>query len=493
VSLRFRNVARALLASAGAAFLLLASCKSDSSSGSDGGTFCGQSKKANTTCKEPSSCDGLLADSCKDLGDVVSSSTLDKARDCLESGVCGVASCLARAQKTAATSDAHAQLASDYCSTCAPSVKDCESKFYVKGSKLPGVLVLPYGEAVLSEVDSQCTGSQGCAAKFSTCAKDVAREVASESLDEDTADCLVDGFGQDEGEGPTGPGGTPDVAKCTPANCDGCCRDDQCQPGDATNACGKDGAGCQVCTGQQACTASGACKEPCGPNNCRGCCDGDTCVEGNADTKCGGDGAACTACGSGLTCSGQQCIDASCQATCTSGCCSASGCEPGTAATACGVGGGACVDCGFGRQCGAGSCVIDPNALWDFYVSFAVIPEMDSTGASWDTLAGQPDPYLLAYSSEGDSFHTGQTTTLTDSLYPFWAETPLLGVKASELMANLSFELWDSDVDFDDYIGGCQIPLTPAVFDGSLQNYVCPASATSVSVELYYRINPHAP
>jgi len=250
-------------------------------------------------------------------------------------------------------------------------------------------------------------------------------------------------------------------------------------------------AGCQVCAGDQKCGTDGQCKVPCGPNSCRGCCNGDECVVGSASTACGANGEACTACAAGLSCSNHKCIDASCQATCTTGCCTAAGCQPGTAANACGSGGEGCVDCGYGRACNFAACVLDTTSLWDFYVSFAVIPDKDTTGASWDPLNGQPDAYLIAYSSEGASTHTGQTSVQTDSLYPFWAETPMKGVKASELLANLSFDLWDSDVEFDDYIGGCKIPLSKDVFDGSLQDYTCPATTTSVSVKLYYRINPH--
>ncbi|MDF2696795.1 MAG: putative lipoprotein, partial [Labilithrix sp.] len=42
--------------------------------------------------------------------------------------------------------------------------------------------------------------------------------------------------------------------------------------------------------------------------------------------------------------------------------------------------------------------------------------------------------------------------------------------------------------DYDDLVGGCSLPLTPALFDGSLQSHVCAATASNVSVELFYRI-----
>jgi len=62
-------------------------------------------------------------------------------------------------------------------------------------------------------------------------------------------------------------------------------------------------------------------------------------------------------------------------------------------------------------------------------------------------------------------------------------------VKASELMNNLSVDVWDSDTFVDTLMGGCKIPLSPTVFDGSLQSFKCPATATKVEIEIYFRIN----
>ena len=120
-----------------------------------------------------------------------------------------------------------------------------------------------------------------------------------------------------------------------------------------------------------------------------------------------------------------------------------------------------------------------------------MVPDKNKTGGSWDVLGGAPDPYLNVFTSEGTSSHSGHTSTLTDTTFPFWAETPVTGVKASELLANTSIEIWDSDIDFDDYIGGCALALTPAIFDGSLQSKDCPATASGVAVKVYFRINPH--
>jgi hypothetical protein len=453
-------------------------------------TFCDLARSSAKTCAEPTECDGILsATSCASLDAIVSGGTLAAAKDCLESGVCGPASCLARAQKSTQPTATHKTLAANFCTFCAPNVEDCEGRFYSRTAKLPGRLVLPWTDPVVKAVDDACTGTDGCQAQFFTCASEVIARVVGEAVDPELASCVIAGFTQDEGEGKR-PGGGAQVATCTPDNCEGCCREDKCEEGATVDGCGVGAAACQICAGEQQCIA-GRCKEPCGPNNCPGCCDGDTCLEGDAKGSCGSGGASCTACAGELVCSNRTCIDGSCQATCLDGCCSAAGCQAGTAVKACGSGGEACVDCGFGRACRSGACVIDPNALWDVYVSFAVVPEQNKQGAAWDPFGGLPDPYLKAFSSEPGSVHSGQTSVQMDTTLPFWAETPLVGIKASELLNNFSIEIWDDDFDFDDYIGGCKIPLAASTFDGSLQSYTCPATASGMSVKLYYRINPH--
>jgi hypothetical protein len=477
-------------------FLALPGCSSDppAAGASD---FCGIARSSTTKCVEPNACDMQIAGDCASLPKVLTEATVAAAKDCLESGICGVSSCISRASKGSTPTGAHKKLAEDFCKFCAPNLADCLTNFYKRGSNSAGLIVLPYAEEIATAVDDECTGQDGCQAKFTTCASDVIARTVADRVDPATADCVVQSFVKDEGEVPVGPDGKPQVVTCTPANCTGCCRDDKCEKGDVTSACGAGAKACEICSATSTCTA-GVCKEPCGPNTCQGCCEGDTCVDGTAKDTCGDEGGKCSACGPQFggagVCSNHSCIDGSCQATCTNGCCSATGCQPGNTAKACGTGGEGCIDCGVGRTCSAAACQLDRTSLWDVYISFAVVPDLDSTGASWDVLAGAPDPYLKVFTSEGASVHSGQTTVLTDSTIPFWAETPVKGVKASELLANTSVELWDSDGDFfDDRIGGCQLPLTAAIFDGSLQNHVCPASATTVSVTVYYRINPHVP
>lgn len=472
-----------------AVLLAVAGCSS-SPAAAGGGDFCAAAKASSAKCTEPTSCDTQLGTDCASLDKVLSPTSVAAAKDCLESGICGVASCVSRSKKSSVPTAAHKTLADDFCQFCAPNLQDCAANFYKRGSKSAGLVVLPYSAEIAKAVDDECTGTDGCQAKFSTCAREVIARVAAEKVDATTADCVVEGLGKDESETLLGPNGKPQAVTCTPANCNGCCRDDKCETGNTSVACGVGAKACETCSPSSKCT-SGVCKEPCGPNTCEGCCSGDTCVPGTATAACGEKGAACTKCGGSFICSNHTCVDGSCQATCTNGCCSATGCQPGNKASACGTGGEGCIDCGVGRTCSAAACQLDRTSLWDVYISFAVVPDKNKAGQSWDPFNGPPDPYLKVFTSEGTSIHSGQTSVAMNTTFPFWAETPVKGVKASELLANTSIEIWDSDIDFDDYIGGCKLALKPAIFDGSLQNQVCPATTTGVSVKVYFRINPH--
>lgn len=501
--------ARAVAGLGAAAFLVAAGCSSDPPKDT---SFCGLARSTLSACTAPSAaptadpgegldalpdapprttaCDDTLTQGCSTLPAVLSPSTIARASDCLDSGVCAAATCLTRTQKNAEPTEAHRSLAASFCASCAADVPDCEAQFYARTGKLPGLLVLPYAEPVVKAVEDACTSGSGCRARFVTCASETIASAVAEAVSPEVAECVAQAFQRDD-SGASGPGGAAQVAKCTAENCAGCCRDDRCEEGTTLASCGVRGAACETCSGIAKCE-KGACKEPCGPNNCAGCCAGDVCVDGAAKDKCGEGGAACTACAGSFVCSKAKCIDASCRATCTNGCCSSTGCQPGNTRSACGAGGEACVDCGAGRTCSSGACVLDRASLWDFYVSFAEIPEKSRSDNFWDSFSGLPDPYLLAFASEGTTNVSGKTVSISDSRYPFWGATALTKVKASTLLANLSFEIWDEDtLDPDDYIGGCTIPVTPAIFDGSLQSFTCgPGASRGVSVKLWYRLRP---
>jgi len=483
------KVARVVAAGAIAAFVGLVACASSSPAEP---SLCDVVRAARESCgAQGAACDATLTDGCGLLETVLSDAARTTMRDCLESGVCGASTCLARAQSNARPMAAHTALARKYCDTCAPTTAGCATQFFAKGSKLPGGLVLPYSERLAKAVEETCTADAStCAATFATCATDTITRLARESTAEALASCLT--ARADDGEPGALTNGGFTVTTCTPQNCRGCCRDDKCEEGQSNESCGRGAVSCQTCSGLQVCK-DGTCQEPCGPTNCDGCCDGDVCRGGTTTSQCGSGGMRCADCaasGVAFRCRGQTCIDESCAATCTSGCCSAAGCQPGTTAGACGINGEACVNCGAGRTCNPASrsCALDTTSTWDFIVNGVVLPATTKSGAAWDLFNGLPDPYLRAFSSAGSSSHNGQTATLTDTLSPSFGTAPLRGIRASELIANTFFDVWDADLDFDDLIGGCRIPIGAADFDGRNRSFTCGATPDNGEVRILFRL-----
>lgn len=480
---------------------VVVACSSDPPAGG-AKSYCEVTKASAGKCTSSETCDATLASSCANVEKAVSPTTAGAAKDCLESGVCGASLCLTRAVRSAKPTAAHTDLANRYCTACAPDVADCAAQFYQAKSKLPGVIVLPYSEVVAAAVADACTTDAGaCRANFATCANETIASTLGGLVSAELASCVTGAFTTDDDPGtssggPISTSGGPQIATCTPDNCQGCCREDKCLEGKERDACGQRGVACQTCSAAQDCVEGGQCHEPCGPNNCKGCCDGDNCIPGESTDKCGGGGEACTKCNAenpDLVCADQKCIDGSCKATCLTGCCTAAGCQTGTTAQACGTNASACVACGYGKQCSNHACVLDVNSLWDVVVTGADVPEKKLNGSDWDPLYGLPDPYVKLFSNLGADSHAGQTAVQANNLHPVYTnEVPLKGISAKELMNNLSFEIWDDDYDFDDQIGGCKIGLSAANFSGVVQQVTCSPTPSLPSVTLRFKLVPRS-
>lgn len=154
-------------------------------------------------------------------------------------------------------------------------------------------------------------------------------------------------------------------ASCSPANCDGCCINGVCRPGNTIQACGSDGLGCVRCLDDEVCE-EGRCRidfAPCGPGNCAGCCKANECVTGTTALSCGASGASCDTCESGEACVAGACVpsNADCGPQTCAGCCRLGVCESGANVNACGFGGGACTTCTGGDVCRSGECKEPPT------------------------------------------------------------------------------------------------------------------------------------
>ncbi len=436
------------------------------------------------------SCAKSITPDCSKLASLVNPSVLDGATKCIQAAGCGSdpLGCLASSLDGVRPSAVQSTFATEFCSSCSVVTGDsCIAAFYGNATT-PGLgyLLLPFGDTLVEDVGSACTknklGRAACQAAFSSCLSVQASQTLAGAISVDSATCLLDGLktGLTVVDGGKREGG----AACT--GCAGCCANGKCVAGDTPSACGAGGGACQSCGSGSSCT-NGICVPPCGPDTCAGCCAAGVCQDGNAPTACGSRGATCIACPGGDACTNHQCIDPSCKASCTSGCCNAAGCEPGSTANACGTGGNACTDCGSGRACSSGKCGFDGASLWDLVVIAARLPATTLQNDAWDALGGLPDPYAKAISG----VNSGTTISVADTLTPQWNATLLDGIAASNLIAELKFELWDSDVTFDDFVGGCTLTLTNAEFDANLHTVSCPQTDTGVALQVDYRLKPH--
>lgn len=157
---------------------------------------------------------------------------------------------------------------------------------------------------------------------------------------------------------------------CTAQNCaTGCCYGDQCQPYPNASQCGLNGSPCQSCPGGYTCnTQTGQCQDPSGCGTpcaqANGCCLNNQCQPGNHPAACGSGGQNCVACAQDQVCRDQSCQSAVNPGDCTpfncpTGCCDSEGrCHIDGAINEqyCGVLGLQCETCQTWEECSLGSC-----------------------------------------------------------------------------------------------------------------------------------------
>lgn len=441
-----------------------------------------------TAAKCGDGCELVLRGECAKLAKALHPAALTTATDCFLSGACSSV-CLSKALSGLAPSEGQVALRAAYCGTCAKGQADCDAKFFEVPRPAspggPGIQLLPFSDPVTSTIAADCASEEGCQLGFPPCSLQSVKKGLTEAVGASAAECLVRGLKAEEGER-RAPDGGAIVVTCTSKNCAGCCRDDLCLVGDAKEACGTGGVACETCSGTSTCEGS-ACKAPCGPDNCAGCCDNNVCLEGFAKEACGKAGSTCKVCAAAFVCSEQTCIDTSCKATCA-GCCSGSTCLTGGGATSCGKSGNACVDCGRGRTCGQGTCALDLAALFDVTITSATLPLRTKSGGAWDFYENLPDPYARAYSSVGATSHSGTTAFISDTTSPQWTAPVLTNVPARELLNSFSVEVWDDDLDYDDFIGGCAIKLEASMFDGNVRSATCPATPSGSVITVRFKL-----
>jgi hypothetical protein len=256
------------------------------------------------------------------------------------------------------------------------------------------------------------------------------------------------------------------------STCDGCCSENLCLPGTTNGNCGIGGEECIPCPMGFACQA-GACEEEAQQECwefCPGCCMNGSCWSGDKNYACGLNGVECMTCGDGelcidLVCEVQQ-ID-ECWATCD-GCCIGESCMLGDENDACGLGGEECFMCPAGSECMPGEgCGVDLSGAFNVVVIDAEVLMNNPDG--WDDFGGDPDLFVevSTYNAAGEVDETGQTSVQDDTLYASYWETVITAVNGYQLYNNgIGVALYDSDTFFDDYISSCSGVVDMSAFVG---------------------------
>ena len=208
-----------------------------------------------------------------------------------------------------------------------------------------------------------------------------------------SASKCVCGTGPACGSGQVCQNGKCIAATCGPTNCTGCCDGNSCLASSSMtlSKCGKGGAACKSCSGNNTCLSYGCSSGGCSSTKksdgtgclsgagvcitgvcCKGCVVGGACRLGTVTSQCGTGGGKCAVCSAGkcavATCSagkcgttkakdGTSCSKGQCyKGSCCKGCVGGGKCQAGTATTKCRIGGGPCKDCTSPYDCKVGSC-----------------------------------------------------------------------------------------------------------------------------------------
>lgn len=125
--------------------------------------------------------------------------------------------------------------------------------------------------------------------------------------------------------------------------------------------------------------------------------------------------------------------------------------------------------------------VSNPDSVtWTLYVERGEMPETKPSGSDWDVdFLGfsPPDPYVFVTVGAVSK----STTIVQDQDFPYWHDAVLSGLAASDLRAGITFEVWDSDVLDDDYVGSCYFEMSNDTFNAEVLKASCDVDGLAVS------------
>jgi hypothetical protein len=152
--------------------------------------FCEVAADSTGPC-EGNACNDALITDCATMAGLLNDGYLEASTACMETGG-DMMTCLKDSLGALAPSDAHRNLASSFCSSCALGVSGCEDVFFSEedgDAAKAGAVIVPLSDGLADQISDECTSGLTCAATFAGCAQG---QIASTGLPSETAKCLVE-------------------------------------------------------------------------------------------------------------------------------------------------------------------------------------------------------------------------------------------------------------------------------------------------------------
>jgi hypothetical protein len=177
--------------------LPLASCDDEPTAAE---RFCDAAASSTAPCEGDGGCQEALLADCATLAGLLNDQVLDHGATCMEGGGEMIA-CMRESTAALTPTQAHRDLAADFCSSCALGVSGCESVFFADDedeSARAGAVIVPLSDGLANQIASSCTSGLTCSATFASCAQ---AEIVKAGLPTQVVACLVDEIFLGDGSG----------------------------------------------------------------------------------------------------------------------------------------------------------------------------------------------------------------------------------------------------------------------------------------------------
>jgi hypothetical protein len=160
-------------------------------------------------------CDQALVADCADMAAVLSDPFLTASAKCVEAGGAPF-DCLSKGISSLTPTPGQKEFAKKFCAECPPTpIPGCEDALVGEGDvpdalKAARQIILPFGDDVLGDIETECFGGFTCLAELSSCVQQV---MVKRALPEATAQCVLGAL--------TNPATNAPTVKCPDAGPDG--------------------------------------------------------------------------------------------------------------------------------------------------------------------------------------------------------------------------------------------------------------------------------